>query len=374
MAGTYELWLTTDAGFRIKNLDGFLSLTATRVANEIAGFKLNMPPTFDESLLAPDRMVQVWRAPAGGKLGFWRAYFVREWEFATMDDGAETLEITGPDQNDLLRRRIVAAYSGTPYASKVDFADDMMKEAVSESQVVNGNLPVDSGSRAWNDFSVQADTSSGPAITKSFPFHYLLTESGEGVLAIIANAAKAQGEEVFFDVALNAVTGSSISFQFRTYTGQPGMDVTRQVVFNKDQGNMKSPKLRISYAQERNYIYAAGQGEGEGRKIKQVYDVSRYNLSQWNRCEGFADARNESTETGVEMAGYAALAEGQPKIRFSAVPVDTEGTRFGRDWDFGYKVTAKYRNYENTHIIRAVSLTVDGNGKESIQTRLDYES
>ena len=83
MAGTYELWLTTDAGVRIQQLDTTGGFSAARTANKIAPLDLTLPQSFDTKLLKPDRMVQVWRAPEGGRLGLWTVYFIRRWRFET---------------------------------------------------------------------------------------------------------------------------------------------------------------------------------------------------------------------------------------------------------------------------------------------------
>lgn len=372
MSASYELWLTTDVGVRIAQLTTFVSLSASRAVGEIGKFTLGLPASFDESLLAPDRMVQVWRAPTGGQLGLWRVYFIRRWIFETRGS-QEVITIEGPDTNDLLRRRIVAAFASSAQASKTDFADDMMKEVVTQS-IADGVAPVPTaGTRVWSNLSIQADLGDGPTITKSFPFDKLLTVSGQGVLPVLAKAAREAGTEVFFDIVPNVVTGSSITFQFQTFTGQPGRDVTDRVVFDQQRGNMRDPKLEYDYSDEENYIYAAGQGERADRNVQQVYDAARYGVSQWGRCEGFADARNQSADNGVREAGRAHLEEGRPKIRFSATPVDVSGTRFGRDWDFGYKVRSRYRNVEFDTIIRAVAISVDANGEETVQARLDAE-
>jgi hypothetical protein len=205
--------------------------------------------------------------------------------------------------------------------------------------------------------SIAADLGDGPSITKGFSFDPLLTASGQGVLPALAKAARAAGTEVFFDIVPNVVSGSSITFQFRTFTGQPGQDQTGQgVLFDQQRGNMRNPRLEYDYSNEENYIYAAGQGEEGEREVQQVYDSARYLASQWNRCEGHADARNQSTANGVRESGRAALEDGEPRIRFTAEPVDTAGTRFGRDWDFGYKVRSRYRNIEFDTIIRAVTM------------------
>jgi hypothetical protein len=331
-----------------------------------------MPLSFNINMIAVDRMIQIWRQPRGGVMSLWRPYFLRKWVFST-EGSKEIVTMEGPCVNDVLRRRIIAAYSGSAQASKTDFADDMMKEVVTQS-IADGVAPVPAaGTRVWSNFSIQTDASAGPTITKSFPFDTLLSGSGNGVLPVLAQAAREAGTEVFFSVEPNAVTGSSLTLQFQTKISQPGQDVTSFVVFDQARGNMREPSLEYDYSKEENYIYAAGQGEGTARNVQQVSDSDRYLLSIWNRCEGFADARNQTADNGVREAGRAALETGRPRIRFAATPVDTAGTRFGIDWDFGYKVRSRYKNVEFDTIIRAVTISLDGNRRETIQARLDFE-
>jgi hypothetical protein len=380
----YELWLTDDHGRKIADLRGrtmaksFLSLTATRVANEIGQFTLYLPPSFDESLLAPDRMIQVWRRPRGGQLGLWQVYFIRRWNLR--DEGSrEVIEVSGPDCNDLLRRRVIVAYSGDPdytiIGDNVE-ADLMMQTLVAASQVENANGPAtESGTREWTDFSVGGNgTGLGPVVSKSFELGaYLLTESGNGILPQIADAARIAGTEVFYAI-VPIITPTGIRFEFRTYLNQPGQDVSGSVTFAKEFGNLKNPSLEIDYSREENYIYAGGQGLETDRVVAQAYDVAAYGASRWNRIEGFAYATNQSTPDAVASFAASNLADRRYKTRFTGEPMDTKGTRFGIQWNFGDRVTARYRRYQGTHIIRAVSLSVDSKGKEEIGTRLTYES
>jgi hypothetical protein len=250
----------------------------------------------------------------------------------------------------------------------------MMKEVVTEA-FADGVAPApDAGTRAITNFSVQADLSDGPIIAKSFSFDRLLLPSGGGVLAALAKASREAGTEVFFDVVVSDVSSSSISFEFRTYTGQPGQDVSDRVVFDQDRGNLTDPFLEFNYRDEVNYVYGGGRGEGEARNIQQAYDAVRYNASRWNRCEGFANATNQTTDDGVREAARAVLELGRPKRYFGGMPVDTLGTRFGVDWNFGDRVTARYRGEEFTMIIRVVTISVDEMGHETIDARLDWES
>lgn len=375
MAGAYQLWLTSDTGARLADLSKFISLEASRVVNGIASFHLQMPLSFSPDLIQPDRMVQVWRQPSGGRLGLWRVYLLRRWKFSTRGSNQQ-VDLFGPDVNDLLRRRIVAAYAGSSQAGKTDFADDMMKDIVRESILDSAAPTPTAGTRVWSNLSVAADAGKGPSISDSFGWDgsqaNLLLPSGGGVLASIAKKAATAGTEVFLDIVPNAVAANSITFQFETYINQPGQDVSGRVKFDQANGNMKDPSLEYDYTEEQNYIYAGGQGEGVNRNIQQVYDSERYGLSIWNRCEGFQDARNQTSDNGVREAGRRALEDGKPRIRFTAQPVDTEGTRFGIEWDFGYKVQAKYLNRQFISLIRAITIKVDENG-EDIRARLDYE-
>lgn len=367
----YEIWLTSDTGLQLATLNSFTRLEASRVVNGIGNFSLYMPLSFDPNLIAPDRMVQIWRRPTGGTKSLWRVYFLRRWKFST-EGSKQVIELGGPDTNDLLRRRIVAAYAGSPQASKTDFADDMLKEVVTES-IADGVDPTPTaGTRVWSNLSITADTSLGPSISREFAYGRLLATSNTGVLSIIAKAARTAGAEVFFDIVPDVVSTTSITFKFITTINQPGADVSSKVVFDQGRGNMKDPSLEYDYTQEENYIYAAGQGEGALRNVQQVYDADRYNVSIWGRCEGFADARQQTSDDGVIDVGNTALDEGRPRIRFSAKPVDTNGTRYGIDWNLGDKVQSKYLNRQFYCIIRADAISVDSSG-ENISARLDYE-
>jgi hypothetical protein len=371
--GTYEIYLTTDTGLRIALLDNILDLTAARAVNAIGGFSLDLPSSFDTRLIVPDRQVQVWRAPEGGRLSLWRSYFIRKWRFQTRGS-EQSLTISGPDVNDLLRRRIVARYAGSAEAAITDAADDMMKTVVTNAIADGTNPAPDAGTRIWSDLSVAGDLSDGPSLTKAFAWSTLLTSNGGGVLPSIAKAAKQAGTEVFFDIVPDSISSTSISFEFRTYTGQPGADRTSLgAVFDQERGNLEDPFLEYDYSEEVTYVYAGGQGEGEARNIQQVYDTTRYSASAWNRCEVFADARIQTTDNGVREAGRVALQEGRPRRRFGGTPVDTSGFRFGRDWNYGDKVRARYRGLEFDAIVRAVTISLDGDGRETIQARLDYE-
>jgi len=369
---TYEIWLTNDEGVRLVQLDDILSFSASRAKNAIGSVTLQVKPTFDTSLIAVDNIVQIWRAPTGGTLSLWRPYFVRKWKYATQGS-TETLLISGPDVNDLLRRRLVAAYSGQAPSEKTDYADDMMKAIVTEA-MSDVLLPVPTaGTRAWDDLSVQADVSAGPALVSSIAWKRLLQKSGSGVLTDLAKASTIAGTEIFFDIAVSSVTSSAMKLEFCTKTGQPGADLTTTgLIFDQERGNLSDAYLEYDYTDEVNYVYAGGAGIAAVQDVQQVYDATRYVASQWARCEGYVDARTQAESNGVREVGRTALENGKPVRRFGGTPLDVQGCRFGRDWNWGDKCRARYRGAEFNAIIEAVVIGVDDKAQEKIQAKLAY--
>lgn len=303
-------------------------------------------------------------------MSLWRPYFVRRWRFGH-EGGEESLVVGGVCVNDLLRRRWVMAYAGSAEAQKTGCADDVMKEVVAEatSDVVE---PVpEAGTREWEGFGVAPDWSQGPEITKGFAWRQLLTPAGGGVLPSLAEAAREAGTEVFFEVGVAAVTAGSIALEFRTFTGQPGRD-RAGTVFALERGNLRDPALVFDYSEEENYVYGAGPGQEADRQVEQEYDAARYGVSKWNRCEGVADARNEEGD-GVREVARARMSQGRGRVSFAATLVDTRGTRFGIHWDLGDRVRAVYREMEFEAMVRGAAIELDGEGRDTISGRFDYE-
>ena len=363
----YEIWWTDDKGMRLALVDRVFDAEFLRVCNDVGRFSMRVPTDlFNMRTLKRDQMIQVWRKPRGGSLSLFRAYFIRNWTFRRQ--GASLVcTISGPDSMDLLRRRLIVNYAGTAEATKTDYPDDMMKEIVDEQMVNDASDPAAAaGSRDYANLSVQAEASAVTSITRSFPWQNVFS-----VIQDLADASRAAGEETFFDVA-PIVSSNSISFQFQTKTGQPGADLTDRVVFDEARGNLIDSILTYESDDEVNYVYAGGLGQEDNRNIQQAYDAARYNVSIWNRREGWAYAVLERTDAGVLDVADGKLKEGEPRLTFSALPLDVEGTRFGVHWNFGDKVTARFLGIDYETIVRKVLLRLTDDGKETIESRMEY--
>lgn len=359
----YEFWLTNEMGTPLEPLSRILSFSCTRVVNNVGSFRMRLPADYDETKIKLDRMIQVWRAPTGGRLSLYRTYFIRNWTYGTYAS-QRYLDIGGPDFNDLLDRRIVAYAAGETQSDKTDYADSMMVEIVDENMGVAA--PVERQMRRWSS-GVAGDA--GPTLIKAFSRRKVLA-----VLQEIGQAAKEAGDEVFFDVE-EILGATNISPRFATHLNQPRQDLTGHgVLFSEEFGNLVDPTLEFDYTAEENYIYGAGQGVDDLRTTSEQYDTERMEQAPWNRREGFADARQCETVNGVREEARARLDEGRPIIRFNARIMDTERARYGRSWFWGDKVRATYREFDFSCIVRSVILELDNEGRERIDARLDYEA
>lgn len=384
MSGGIQLWLTDDKGMQIDSLSTALGVTATRELGKVGWLTYNAPLSFDERILKPDYQIQVWlTAEDTTLLGLWRTYFLRQWTYSTRGSN-DLLTLSFPDSNSLLSRRVIAAYAMTeddaggysPTEMLSLEADLMMKNVVNDSQDDSIDPVPDYGSRAWSQFSVEADTTDGPVISLSFPnFDVpLMSLSGDGIIPTIGRASKQAGQEVFYDVKPKIVDpGKRVDYEFVTSIS-PGPDVSDAIVFSTEGGNLIDPELEIDYRDVINYVYAHGKGSNEDETIEQAWDADSINQSIWGRIEGGIDGSNQDDDGSLVSTANSKLQDSKAKIRFRAGIMDTEATQFGRDWDIGYIVRAQYRLRQFKSLVRAATVTLDQKGNRKVSARVEYQS
>ena len=361
----YEIWLTNDTGARLARLQPFW-FQATRVVNDVGTCQLGMAPDFDTAFLKRDYMIQFWRAPSGGRPGMFRTYFLRQWRWDLIGE-VETLRLYGRDMNDLLARRVVAYDEDSDEANtSTNESDDAIKLIVTENLITDTSGPT-YGSRDYANLSVTPDVAAGPVIAKHYSRRRVLD-----VLQEFAESADTAGTRLYFDIAESGVSTATLALQFRTYVTQPGMDLTDLgVVFEPARGNFVNCWLDYDYTDEENYICGLGQGEGGDRILQESYDTAAITASAWNRREGIVNATGEDTAAGVLDQADSALRARRGIVSCGGDLRDTEGFRFGRDWNWGDVLRARYREREFDGLVSAISLSVDSDGRETVTGRLE---
>ena len=367
----HRLALFTDIGLQLDELRQVESFAYYRVANDVGGFKMVMKPDFDETLIDVDHIIQFWRQARGGEELLMMCGFCRKWGWYEDRNGKDRFFVQGVDQNDLIHRPIVAYYAEEAESAKVDWADDMIKAIMRENKGALAPLDEAGRPRAYdaNYFTVMADTSEGPSITRSFAWRYVLPTIQE-----IAQGSRDLGYPLYFDVVPSAVPAI---FEFQTFIPYLGVDRSMSsavpIVFSREFQNLGTPKWEEDWFEERNYVYGGGQGEEDNRMIDPEDDVWRMHKSIWNRRECFQDAREESTQLGVANKAYERMQRERPVVRFEADLLDSRRTRFGVDWMYGDNITARYRGREFSGMVDGYTISVDPSGREEFTARMEVE-
>lgn len=366
---TYSLY--TSDGERLAELEDLERVEYWRALNTIGGFHIITRPDFPTDWLGVDKLIEFWRQPEGGESTLQIVGMMRWWEWMENEAGNEVLHFGGTDQNDLLDRRIVAYAAGNALSDITDEANQMLATIVDSNMGATAFIDEAGRPRALDaaHFTV-ATVASGtaPSVSRRFAWRDVFP-----ILQEIADASRDLGTPLYFDI----VSTGPARFEFRTYMNVRGVDRTitsglNPVIFSKELKNLDSPSMREDWSNEHNYVWGGGQGEEEDRVIDPEDDVFRMHRSIWNRREVFQDAREEDTTLGVANKAFRRMQHDRPRLRFTGRLLDTPNSRYGIDWSFGDKVTARYHG-EYDGIVDAVRHMIDNEGVEDLTARLEVD-
>lgn len=360
----HTIILSDPNGSRQVVVDQFVSLDYARVVNGIGAFSIGLlADTEAANLVAADSIIEVWRDAQAGETQLQLLGFVRRIYRSTDENGRNLVTISGPDVNDLLRRKIVGYASGTSQADKTAKSDDMIKAIARENLGSSAGTGRDLSAYG---FTVEADTGAGYSMSKAFAWRNVLE-----VMQEIAATSELNGTPIYFDI----VPTSTTAMMFKTFPTIRGADHSSTsgspVTLGIEFGTLAKAELSQDHNAEVTFAYAGGQGEGSARVVKTATDTTRLGIGPFNRCEIFADARSETTEAGVQAAADAAIIAGRPIKKFGGYVIPSPSFRYGIEWGFGDRLTAVYRGASYTSKINALRITVDSNGAETITARID---
>lgn len=375
MANTY-LKLFSPNGVLRKIINDFTNLTYTRKVNDVGSMSVTLPANrYPLELFPDDCRFEIWRKPNGTatRIETNRPYLEMstQWfkygQVKELNDGGEKLiKLQAFDACELLKRRIVAYFSGSDGASKTATADNMLKAIVRENLGANANdFNTSLENRIMPDFEVQPDLSLSVSITKSFSWREVFQTLQE-----IASSSDLEGIYLAFDVVWQFG-----QFEFRSYKGQRGIDRRmslgqRPNLFSPNLGNLTNLALVEDTSETFNFVYTGGQGQGENRTIISAYDPTRKNNAPYARREEFRDARQSSDTDKVENEAVAALRDSRIKRILSATFVETPRMRYGVDWFWGDYFTVEFeKKWYNTRL-ETLSISVS-TGSENVTPRFE---
>jgi hypothetical protein len=348
-------------GTRIASLTAFTTLKYARKVNSYGKMILTIAVrVLPKSILGYIHRIQrdlVIVIKYLGKIELDTIWFVRN---VTIDD--YTVQFEAFDALQIIERRIILYAVGSAQALKTGAADNVLKAYVRENC---GSSAI--AARQFPNFSVEADQTLAPTVTKDGAYDVLLP-----VLQEVALDSAQQTIPVY--LAFDVVADSLTTLQFRTYIGQRGID-RRDTSGNPGQrfgpqyGNIVNWNVSYNSKDEITHATAGGQGEGAERSITGYGDTARMAASGYNRIEQFGDCRNVEDINQLANEARSIVRAGRPRTVFTGSIQETRDTRYTIHFGFGDYIPVQTPTDSFDCRLDAISITIE-KGQRILEARL----
>jgi hypothetical protein len=339
----YEIVVKTDKGVPLFILTQFAELTAGRMDRSIMPLEIVMPQDdelYPVGTFKKDMIFELWREQNQTMvLDGETCYFLRDIKYYR-DGSKDMIYLKAYDALYIIDGREVEYNAGSTQASKTGVACDVIKQIIYENFVdaldpLGAVLAYRNLSSSY--FTIDDDDGFGETVTKAFSRQYVFS-----TIQALCNQSREAGTWITFDV----VYSGSLPLVFKTYKDQRGNDITDQLLLSDEAGNIANPTLEFDWTNEFTVCYVAGKGVDDDRVVGKAANSDRLNESVWSMREFITENFQLELEASLEAEAIAYLDKYAPRIIFSGEIVETEGTQYGINWNYGDKVRAKYLGYE----------------------------
>lgn len=367
MAARYKLTYQNPMGVTQIESVSFSSLTFVRAENEVGVLTVRLPSKYNPAWFVRDGRLELYRSLNGGPyyLEGETSFLIERIRLATESSGERMIELEAADMLTLLRRRVVAYDAGSTYTDKLGFADDLMKDVITENLGVSA---IDTTRNLSAYLSVDTSVSLGAAIADEISWKNVLD-----AITGFANASETAGVRVIFDIVK---TGPN-AYLFKTWKTQRGVDHSadsgQSITLSEQMGNLSNPEIVANWQEEGNYIYTLGRGEDEIRPVQEILDLTRIGASPFARCELAANEGNITDLTQLENAGNRILAANKPIVSFTGQALETTKLMYGIHYKYGDLLSAVYEGIAFDCRVKAIKIDVDSGG-EKLDIRLEGEA
>lgn len=358
----------------IHTLTAVDQMAYTRRLNGIGTFMMSLPRELRQPvMLRKDALAQVYRSdPVTGRMREDGTYFLRSADH--VPGTYDGLVIGGVSAEHLLKRRVYNPDDDPKvaggFSTKSGPAATVMREVVYEQMIA----PAANPERAFPGLSLATvgDTDTSP----NYPFRREIGQ--QHVLDVLGDIAKAT--RLDFWLAFDGVDVEGGYPRFVFHAGRRGTDRSKHshpagpyVYLTPGSGNLVEPQLTLDSAEEANAVYVLGKGANGNRLVYRQERSAAVVESPFNRMERAVEASEADTLDELLAAAETALAEGEPTVTFSFVPLVTAaGAVYQVDWDLGDIVTVGAYGYEMDARVTAVTVTLTGAG-ETIEVETERE-
>ncbi len=369
LVGDYYVWLTDQEGNNLALFDDWRNLNINKNLNSPDSIKLVLDgndPRID--LFELDGQIRVYRKNPLVDLD---AYietegFIRGWMKQSFENNKKQFTVYTRGWEDLLARRVIAYKSGTINVQKEDAAETVMKEYVKEnigSEALASNGRLRDG--VISDLSIEADAGSGVNWSGSRAYKNLLE-----TLIEISNATD-------LDFRVERTGDASWEFQVGEIgTDRSATDIDASagtngagnspVVFSENMGTVSEMSYSLRRLQEANVVFALGQGEESLRTVIVKSDDASADDSPYNEREVSRNGSSQQYEYELRAFADKWLEELGPNEEFKFTPRQTKALFYGKHYQVGDTVTAKFDDIVRHKRIVGADITVTSDQPEAI--------
>ena len=329
---------------------------------------LTVPASYPTDFFKLDGRLGAWYSVNGGspKLDGDAIYLIRKWHYTQ-----HTTTITAYHANTLLKRRILAYFTGTAYTLKAAVAAGNLIKAFARENLGSlisavDRIGVETQADLSTLLSIQADLADGVSIAAQDAFANLYD-----LIRTICDGSTQAG--TYMTAEIVAPTESTL--ELRTYATVRGVDHRASsadpVILSEDTGSLTNCELTVDRSEEVTFAICAGSGSGTSRIAATSVDTSRMGESPFNRIEAFGDYTNISDQAVLQDKADALVRAGMPRTEFTADIVDTDSNTRGTDYDLGDLITAEFRGLQYDCRLDVIGVSVGG-GKATSKARVRY--
>lgn len=170
------------------------------------------------------------------------------------------------------------------------------------------------------------------------------------------------------------ILGTPSGYAFTWRNNRWGVDRTPNgVLFSARKGTSTNISFGVSYLDEVTTCYALGQGQNQFRKVV-TWSSPGLAYSPVARRAVSRNANQEYDDTALSLIAEARVRETQAHLSASFSVLQTVGTRYGRDYDYGdlVRVQDQYARSLDVKIL-GVTVSVGGDGTENISLETERE-
>lgn len=365
MSAIYQIILKDQEGERVAQFDAFASLDYERQRNAPGWLKLELDLPDDRTeLFELDGQIEIHRhgdwAGADWVVDF--EAFHRRPAYRMVQSGQERFLSWGPGYLELLRSRIGLYWY---YNDDARTSRGYLVLSGTPDEIIAGFVNYEAGSGAF--YATKDRRCPGLAIGDVSTTGITITEQLRN--KELLEAVQALAAAYNLDIRIVGIGAAQFEFQVGKLLGtdrrQGNPEMNPPVIFSTAYGNMERPQYIEDYLDEITAIYVGGQGEGEVRTIYELEEAARIAASPWNRREVFIDARDAVEETTLHGRALKLLQARGPIIDLTFSPIETEASKYGRDWNLGDLVTAIYQGVRRDYRIETIMVSVDNAGRET---------